>query len=173
VIVGDIVVLSQLRCEVARQAQLAWHSFIKNGFLWHTDVVLTRWVQDEKAMHEFEVLVLGVSCSVRQLSGALLVDLLGPLAGLRAAERDKLKARLDREFEQDFSPDKVAARIACKLIALSARIRESLAVTDIAERKRALDAIRGAARALSDELKPLKGFWLPHWSVTHAEVKTT
>ncbi|MGH9893390.1 MAG: hypothetical protein ACREA0_15655, partial [bacterium] len=93
---GDIVALAELRCAVAEEAQRAWHSFIKNGFLFHTDRVLAEWIRDEVPMREFEECVRDVCRDIGGFSGGRLVSQLRPIAALSCKERQRLVGVLDR-----------------------------------------------------------------------------
>lgn len=160
---GDTVVIAGLRCEVAEEAQRAWHSFIKNGFLFHTDRVLADWIRDEATLREFEGCVRGVCRGVKGFSGGRLVSQLRPLGALPGEERERLAAVLDRAFEEDFGPGEVARRVGERLDVLLGLVK-NLASRDAgsAEQKEAMVEVRDAARALWRELETLPhGFWLP------------
>lgn len=171
---GDVIALPQLPCEVALRAQRAWHSFIKNGFLFHTDRVLTDWVRDELTMHEFEECVRGVCQGVRGFSGSGLIPLLRPLSALPAADRKRLARSLDRAFEEDFAPDELAERIGHHLDALLDAMSEiGMQAAGSVEEQDTLTRIRERARYLWRELEKLpQGFWLPRRSLTGAEAMT-
>lgn len=158
----DIVVLPRVHCVVAQHAQRVWHSFIKNGFLFHTDDVLARWMRNEADMLEFEVRVRGVCQDINEFSGAGLTGMLTPLSALPESDMKRLVFALDCAFEEGFSPNDMAGRVERKLNILLTRMQEFLSAPGNSDEKSVLDAIREAARNLSCELHGLPdGFWLP------------
>lgn len=165
--VGDALAFPQRPCAVALQAQRAWHSFIKNGFLFHTDRVLADWVRHEPTMREFEECVRAVCQGVMGFSGSGLIPLLPPLSTLPSTVRERLARSLDRAFEEDFAPDAVAKRVSRKLDALLDGMRDlGTRAAGSAEERETLARIREGARCLWRELAMLpQGFWLPRRSM--------
>lgn len=160
---GDIVALPQLKCTVALEAQRAWHSYIKNGFLLHTDRVLAEWLRDRAEMGEFERCVRSVCEGIRGLSGSGLIPLLRPLSSLAPAGRTGLAAFLDRRFEAECRPDDMARNLAGKLDVLMEHVRRfSARPSGDGYSADQLGEIRAAACALWRELEKVpQGFWLP------------
>lgn len=171
----DTVVIAGLRCKVAEEAQRAWHSFIKNGFLFHTDRVLADWIRDEVTMREFEECVRDVCQSMRGFSGGQLVSDLRPLQALDGEEQRQLKGALDHAFDRAFGPDKLAHRVGDRLDHLMGLARNfGSPETDPDEAKQRLAEIRGAAQALWRELEKLpRGFWLPRRALNTVKVAGT